>query len=90
MLNFILGVFVSLSFTTDIAQQAIDSWNHEITSTRSIRVPGRCQDLLPDQSDGVENFANYPRRRWSTFSGNAASSRHIVASVPANELHPFK
>jgi hypothetical protein len=86
-------LFVSLKFTKQIAQQAIDSWNHEITTdTRwQYRVGVKIYYLI--KATGAENFAKYPPPTdvGVRFPANKPSSRHIMASVPANEaLHLFQ
>ena len=90
---FFCVLFVSLKFTRQIAQQAIDSWNHEITtdSRWQYRVGVKIYYLI--KATGAENFAKYPPPTdvGVRFPANAASSRHIMASVPANEaLHLFQ
>jgi hypothetical protein len=86
-------LFVSLKFTKQIAQQAIDSWNHEVTTDLrwQYRVGVKIYYLI--KATGAENFAKYPPPTdvGVRFPANAASSRHIMASVPANEaLHLFQ
>jgi hypothetical protein len=86
-------LFVSLKFTQQIAQQAIEEWTHKVND-------GNWQDdvfiklYYAIKATGAEDFTKYPPPvRGTVFNTpvSAPSSRHLMASVPANEaLHLFR
>ena len=87
-------LFVSLKFTRQIAQQAIEDWTRKVSD-------GGWQDNVSlklyyaIKATGAEDFTNYPPpvRKTDAYKipTSAPSSRHLMASVPANEaLHLFR
>ena len=86
-------LFVSLKFTRQIAQQAIEAWTQKVSDLNwqndtNIRL------YYAIKATGAEDFSNFPppvRGLSFNMPANAPSSRHLMASVPANEaLHVFR
>ena len=87
-------LFVSLKFTRQIAQQAIEAWTQKVRD-------GLWQDdvdyklYYAIKATGAEDFTHFPppvkKTDAYTVPANAPSSRRLMASVPANEaLHLFR
>jgi hypothetical protein len=86
-------LFVSLKFTRQIAQQAIETWTQNVSD-------GGWQDNVyiklyyATKATGAEDFTNFPppvKGKYFKIPASAPSSRHLMASVPANEaLHLFR
>ena len=85
--------FVSLKFTRQIAQQAIEEWTKKVSDVywqRGVEI----KLFYAIKATGAEDFTNFPGPvGWGAWNTpvNAPSSRHLMASVPANEaLHLFR
>jgi hypothetical protein len=86
-------LFVSLKFTRQIAQQAIEAWTQKVSD-------GYWQNgvniklYYAIKATGAEDFSSFPqpvRGKAFHMPVNAPSSKHLLASVPANEaLHLFR
>ena len=86
-------LFVSLKFTRQIAQEAIEACTQKISQTNceynvSVKL------YYATKATGAEDFTNYPPPAGGAVfqtPASALSSQHLMASVPANEaLHVFR
>jgi hypothetical protein len=86
-------LFVSLKFTRQIAQQAIEEWTQKV-SDGGWQENVNIKLYYATKATGAEDFSKYPppvKGTRFTIPASAPSSRHLVASVPANEaLHLFR
>jgi hypothetical protein len=86
-------LFVSLKFTRQIAQQAIEEWTQKV-SDGGWQENVNIKLYYAIKATGAENFTNYPPPVKGTIINiptSAPSSLHLMASVPANEaLHLFR
>jgi hypothetical protein len=86
-------LFVSLQFTRQIAQQAINTWNQEVTTDPRWQGQVYVKVYYAVKATGEEDFRNYPPPSGGRvrFPLNKPLSKHLVAAVPANEaLHLFQ
>lgn len=85
-------LFVSLQFTKQIAQDAIDAWYHKVSDNRW-RYQVSTKIYYAIKATGEEDFGNFPPPAGGSFTFPLSKpiSRHLVASLPANEaLHMFQ
>lgn len=86
-------LFVSLKFTKTIAQNAIDTWYRQV-SDGQWRTQVATKIYYAIRRVGEEDFRNYPPPTPGggvRFPLNKPMSKHLVASMPANDaLHLFQ
>jgi hypothetical protein len=86
-------LFVSLKFTRQIAQQAIETWNHRVTTDLVWQREVGVKIYYAIKASGEENFSKYPPPVGPdvSFPVSTVSSMRLLASLPANEaLHLFQ
>jgi hypothetical protein len=84
--------FVSLKFTKQIAQAAVDSWDRKVT-TNSWQFQTCIKIYYAVKARGEEDFRKFPTpdSQNCRFPLNMESSKRLVASLSANEaLHLFQ
>jgi hypothetical protein len=79
--------FVSLKFTRQIAEDAIVTWHRRVINPNWM-YPVGIKLYYAIKATGAEDFSRYPPPVWGkvvNYPLNKPSSRHLAASLPANE-----